>query len=92
MSTGASRMNNNQKANTQLSGNGSYGKLPHVKGAVSPLDRNKEKDLLVNAGLISRAPTLGQGLMPNGAAEVRTGAERSLERNPSVLSRKELIK
>jgi hypothetical protein len=24
--------------------------LPHVKGAVSPLDR-KEKDLLINAGL-----------------------------------------
>lgn len=90
MSTGASRMTNNQKANTQLSGNGSNGKLPHVKGAVSPLDRNKEKDLLVNAGLISRAPTLGQGLMSNG--DVRTGAERSLERNPSVLSRKELIK
>jgi len=44
----------------------------------------------VNAGLISRAPTLGQGLMSNG--DVRTGAERSLERNPSVLSRKELIK
>lgn len=91
MSTGASRMNNNQKANTQLSGNGSNGKLPHVKGAVSPLDRNKDKDLVNAGGLISRAPTLGQGLISN-AADVRTGAERSLERNPSVLSRKELIK
>ena len=66
------------------------GKLPQVKGAISPLER-KEKDLLISAGLgaiHARAPqgingAIGQGLV---------APERSLERNQSVLSRKELIK
>lgn len=65
------------------------GKLPQVKGAISPLER-KEKDLLIGAGLgaiHSRAP---QGI--NGAIGQGLAPERSLERNQSVLSRKELIK
>jgi len=44
-STHQSRINN-----TKISNTGQQTKLPHVKGAVSPLDR-KEKDLLINAGL-----------------------------------------
>jgi len=74
--------------------------LPHVKGAISPLER-KDKDLLISAGLgamrglgdasalpnarVSHNKNIGQGL--NGG-----GQGGSLERNPSVLSRKELIK
>ena len=45
-STHQSRVNNTKISNTV-----NQTKLPHVKGAVSPLERNKEKDLLINAGL-----------------------------------------
>lgn len=67
---------------------------------MSPLDR-KDKDLLINAGLgamhglgtgsvvtnqrAGNHAAIGQGLRTDGEG-------RSLERNPSVLSRKELIK
>ena len=63
--------------------------MPHVKGAVSPLER-KEKDLLIGAGmgaLHSRAPQGINGEIGQGLAQ-----GRSLERNQSVLSRKDLIK
>jgi hypothetical protein len=50
------------------------GKLPQVKGAISPIDR--KDNLLINAGM--------------GAVGLRL-PDKSLERNPSVLSRKELI-
>jgi len=63
------------------------------------LEQRKEKDLLINAGIGAvglTAPRTFQNL-PNapGAQPVNQGTgggpERSLERNPSVLSRKELI-
>jgi|TARA_B110001450_G_scaffold253543_1_gene277164 hypothetical protein len=56
-----------------------------VKGAISPLEHQKEKEALINAGL--GAMGIGQGLTLPASS-----AQRSLERNPSVLSRKELIK
>jgi len=55
-----------------------------VKGAISPLVK-KEKEILINAGL-------GAMSMGNGLTLPASSAQRSLERNPSVLSRKELIK
>jgi|TARA_B110000285_G_C15083806_1_gene595025 hypothetical protein len=53
-----------------------------VKGAISPLEQ-KEKEILISAGL---------GAMGQGLTLPASSAQRSLERNPSVLSRKELIK
>jgi len=65
------------------------GKLPQVKGAISPIDRKEKDNLLVNAGIgavgLGRAPHHLPN--PNG----QNPPEKSLERNPSVLSRKELI-
>jgi hypothetical protein len=64
------------------------GMLPMVKGLSEPLQMSRDKEFPGLSILQSRAP---QGI--NGSIGQGLGhQERSLERNPSVLSRKELIK
>ena len=59
-------------------GTGVPGKLPQVKGAISPLER-RDKDLLISAGLGAIHARAPQGI--NGAIGQGLAPERSLERN-----------
>jgi len=78
-------------------------KLPTIKGAMSPIE-SQERKLQDSIGIncmnglgVTRERSIA-ATVANTQTAVGTGlkstatAERSLERNPSVLSRKELIK